>query len=282
MKLLFWCLFSVVTNAVFLLYRRLSYRLLGKLIAPLKMWKSQALLVHFVLLVCVLKIYFQPAPLTHLEPQMTLKQMGVQPAADRLVVFLADGLRAETFFSLNYSRVPHLADLYRRQGLLGSAHSSVPTLTRSGNVALFAGFHPVPSIFSNEKYDNIFNRTLASADGIVIKFVSDNPKTGSVLTDLQDFLADEGNLGRIKNATRVLIVVCMDDIGGASPWDQRYLRKLLSVQRGIREAHDMMETLFKDRKTAYLMTSAHGLSNLGKVLKGLPGDILVYVYPDSV
>ncbi|KAH8308229.1 hypothetical protein KR059_008497, partial [Drosophila kikkawai] len=259
-RIFFWCLFSLLANAVFQIYRRILLSLLGKLTIHLKMWKTKALLVHLLLLVSVLKIYFQSAPLIHLEPQATLPQMGVKPPADRLVIFLAEGLRAKTFFSQNYSRVPH--------GRQGIAHSSVPTLTQAGKVALFAGFHP--AILFTENYDTIFNRALESAGGFVLKFVGDNPKTNSGLKDLQVYLSDDGNQSKIRNASKVLILVCMGDIGGASPRNRRYLKKLFKAQTSIFEAYAAVENVFKDNRTAYLMTSAHGLSNLGSHGAGTP------------
>ncbi|KAH8283754.1 hypothetical protein KR054_000470 [Drosophila jambulina] len=227
------------------------------------MWKTKALLVHLLLLVCVLKIYFQSAPLIHhLEPQVTLPKMGVKQPADRLVVFLAEGLNAETFFSQNFSALPQLGEIYGRQGLLGIAHSSVPTLTQAGNVALFAGFHPLPFLNENN-HDTIFNRTLNSPDGLVLKFLGDNPKTESGLIDLQEHLSYDGNQSRIRNASRALILVRLDDVGGASPRDERYLEKLYRAQMGILETYEVMESVFGDNRTAYLMTSSHGLSSHG-------------------
>ncbi|KAH8375820.1 hypothetical protein KR200_000511, partial [Drosophila serrata] len=261
-RIFFWCLFSLFTNAVFLIYRRILLSFWGKSTIPLKMWKTKAVLVHLLLLGCVLKIYFQSAPLIHLEPQMTLPEMGVRPPADRLVVFLAEGLSAKTFFSQNLSRMPQLDEIFQSQGLRGIAHSSVPTLTQPGNVALIAGFHPSPPLTAT--YDTIFNRTLDSPDGILLKFVGDNPETDSSFIDLQDYLSEDTNQSRIRNASRVLILVHMGDVGGASPWHEIYLKKLFRAQAGIFESYEVMESVFRDRRTAYLMTSAHGLSNLGK------------------
>ncbi|KAH8232364.1 hypothetical protein KR032_004793 [Drosophila birchii] len=226
------------------------------------MWKTKACLVHLLLLVCALKIYFQSAPLIHLEPQTTLPKMGVKQPADRLVVFLAEGLSAKTFFSQNFSRVPHLGEINQILGLQGIAHTSVPTLTQAGNVALFAGFHPTPPL--TVTYDTIFNRTLDSANGLLLTFVGDKSKTEqSGLLALQDYLSDDDNQSRIRNASRVLILVRMGDVGGASPWDVKYIKSLFGAQGGIIEVYEVLESVFRDKRTAYLMASAHGLSSHG-------------------
>jgi len=56
----------------------------------------------------------------------------------------------------------------------------------------------------------------------------------------------------------------VESAGGASPIDKAYLKKLHNAQRNIRDAYELIENSFKDYRTAYLLTSAHGLSILGE------------------
>ncbi|KAH8346629.1 hypothetical protein KR084_007254 [Drosophila pseudotakahashii] len=250
-----WCFCSVVVNVSFLLYRRLTNRLVGKLKNLMEMWKAQVVLVHLVLMACLLRIYYQPGPRDHLEPQKTLPEMGVPPPADRLVVFLLVGLNAETFFSNNCSRSSYMRDIFLREGLVGISKTSVPTLTRAAKVALFAGFNEVPSLLPAEQFDSIFNRTLASKERTVLNF--------SDLADLRYRLSNGACLKKLKNSTSLVMFVYLEDVGGASPLDAAYQKKLHNTQRSIRDAYELIESTFNDFRTAYLFTSAHGLNNLG-------------------
>ncbi|XP_016950154.1 GPI ethanolamine phosphate transferase 1 [Drosophila biarmipes] len=250
-----WCFCSVLVNVSFLLYRRLTNRLVGKLKNLMEMWKAQVVLVHLLLTACLLRIYYQPGPLDQLEPQKTLPEMGVTAAADRLVVFLIEGLNAGTFFSPNLSRTSYMRDIILREGLVGISKTSVPTLTRSAEVALLAGFNEMPLLLSAEKFDSIFNRTLSSKGGTVLK-ISD-------LADLRVRLMNAACLRKLQNSTRLVMFVHLEDVGGASPIDTTYLKKLHNAQRNIRDAYELIESSFNDYRTAYLLTSAHGLSILG-------------------
>ncbi|XP_016980333.1 GPI ethanolamine phosphate transferase 1 [Drosophila rhopaloa] len=240
---------------VFLLCRRLKYRLVKIVKNLIKMWKAQAVVVHLLLIACLWRIYNQTGPLDHLEPQKTLSEMGLPQPADRLVIFLVEGLRADTLFSHNCSRASYLRDIVMRDGVVGISKASVPTLTTSAQVALFAGFNGVPPLLPTDKFDTIFNRTLGSDEGTVLSFTN--------ITDLRARLMNNACLTMLKNRTRVVIFVYMGDVGGASPLDLEYQKKLHNAQRSIRDAYDLIEGKFNDWKTAYLLTSAHGLSNFG-------------------
>lgn len=51
----------------------------------------------------------------------------------RLVLFVADGLRAESFFRDNCVRTPFLRDIILNEGIHGISHTRVPTESRPGN-----------------------------------------------------------------------------------------------------------------------------------------------------
>ncbi|XP_017083874.2 GPI ethanolamine phosphate transferase 1 [Drosophila eugracilis] len=256
----FWCSCSIFANVLFLLNRRFTYRIFIKVKNLMEMWKSQMVLVQVLLMLCVFRLYFQSGPIYHLEPQKTLPEMGLQAPADRLVVFLLEGLRADVFFSQNCSRFSYFRDLLLREGLVGISKSSVPTLTRSAEVALFAGFNQMPPVLPTGKFDSIFNRTSASDRGMVQRF--------SDLSDLRVSLESSACVKSMQNATRLLMVVYVDNFGGANPQDFNYKKNLHNTQRNIRDAYEMIESTFDDKRTAYLFTSAHGLTNLGSYGSG--------------
>ncbi|XP_039494703.1 GPI ethanolamine phosphate transferase 1 [Drosophila santomea] len=250
-----WCSCSVVVNVSLLLCRRLTYRLVGKVQILMELWKSKVVLLHLLLLMCLLRIYYQAGPLAPLEPQKTLPEMRLPPPADRLVVFLLEGLRMDTLFADNCSGAAYMRDIIMRQGLIGISTTSVPTLTRSAEVALFAGFNEMPSILPTDTFDTIFNRTLASDKGAVLS-ISD-------LSDLRLRLTKRACLDKLRNSTRLVMLVKLAEVGGASPLDMGYQKKLHNAQRHIRNAYELIEDTFNDSKTAYLYTSAHGLTYFG-------------------
>ncbi|KAH8346271.1 hypothetical protein KR067_007691 [Drosophila pandora] len=224
------------------------------------MWKLQVILVQLLLLVCVLRLYFQPGELEHPKPQKTLPEMGLQPPAARLVLFLVEGLRAETFFGSNFQQLPHLKELLSHHGLVGVSRTTIPTLTRTGKVALLGGFYDVPSLVTDDGYDTFYNRTWSAPNTVVLDF-SGQPR--KVFEMLEAALKDVDTYNRLRIATRSVITIQMKGLIAESPLDERYLVKFRNAQWTVREAYHMIERVFADRATAYLMTSAHGLTDLG-------------------
>uniref|UniRef100_A0A8C4KYC1 GPI ethanolamine phosphate transferase 1 n=1 Tax=Equus asinus TaxID=9793 RepID=A0A8C4KYC1_EQUAS len=98
------------------------------------------LLVHFVFFTSIFDIYFT-SPLVHgMTPQFT----SLPPPARRLVLFVADGLRADSLYELDEngnSRAPFIRNIIMHEGSWGISHTRVPTESRPGHVALIAGFY---------------------------------------------------------------------------------------------------------------------------------------------
>ncbi|XP_016079010.1 PREDICTED: GPI ethanolamine phosphate transferase 1 isoform X2 [Miniopterus natalensis] len=98
------------------------------------------LLVHFVFFASIFDIYFT-SPLVHgMAPQFT----PLPPPARRLVLIVADGLRADALYELDEkgnSRAPFIRNVIMHEGSWGISHTRVPTESRPGHVALIAGFY---------------------------------------------------------------------------------------------------------------------------------------------
>lgn len=120
------------------------------------------LLVHFLLLLAVFDIYFA-SPIDHgMSPVIST----LNPPAKRLVLFVADGLRAEAIFGKeNEKQASFLTDILKYEGSWGIAHTRVPTESRPGHVAMLAGIYEDPSAIlkgwkSNPvNFDSVINQS---------------------------------------------------------------------------------------------------------------------------
>jgi phosphatidylinositol glycan class N len=95
------------------------------------------ILVHIIYLYSVFDIYFT-SPLVH---GMTPYHSVHKAPAKRLVLFIADGLRADKLFENGCSRAPFIRDVILKSGRWGVSHTRVPTESRPGHVAVIAGFY---------------------------------------------------------------------------------------------------------------------------------------------
>ncbi|XP_017145511.1 GPI ethanolamine phosphate transferase 1-like [Drosophila miranda] len=259
------------------------------------MWELQVIVVHILLIGCFMNIYFQSTILEELEPQKTLPEFGLRPPADRLVVFLIDGLRAESFFANNCKGVPHLQKLFLKQGVVGISRGCAPTMTRPGHIAIFAGFNEDPQAaitnfeWNPTRFDSIFNRSrhaigwldktvsdfFARSGGAPLRFetyrysdFSRRFKTDTwVYNKAREFLTNNESIRELQNATAVVFLVYLLDIDKAghvfTPLHREYQKRLYLTQKRIRETYDLFENAFNNSRTAYLMTSDHGMSDVG-------------------
>lgn len=220
---------------------------------------------------------------------------------DRLVLFVSDGLRAESFFADDCNRTKFLKSILLQKGMIGISHTHVPTESRPGHVALIAGVYEDPSsIFKGWKensveFDSVFNRsskTYAWGSPDIVPMFSKGATPGRVVTDVygsdsevfsvsahtylldkwvfdkvKTFLSDTETIQKLKGEKHLVFflhLLGMDTSGHIhKPHSQRFTDNLKFVDHGIADTVKLIEEAFNDDSTAFVFTSDHGMTNRG-------------------
>ncbi|NXX00329.1 PIGN transferase, partial [Larus smithsonianus] len=272
------------------------------------------LLVHCVFLVSIFDIYFS-SPLVH---GMTPQQTPLPPPAKRLVLFVADGLRADSLYELNSNgtpRAPYLRSILENNGSWGISHTRVPTESRPGHVALIAGFYEDVSAVAKGwkenpvEFDSVFNESKYTwgwgSPDILPMFAKgasgDHVYTFCYTAESEDFGAQDAaeldmwvfdHVKSFFNSSRsnqtlfsalhedkvvlFLHLLGIDTNGHAHrPNSREYKENIKKVDKGIKEIASMIENFYgNDGKTAFILTSDHGMTDWGSHGAGHPSETL--------
>lgn len=270
-------------------------------------------LVHLVFFYSIFDIYFT-SPLVH---GMKTYQSPLSPPAKRLVLFVADGLRADKFFEIDdngHSRAKYLRNIIEKHGSWGVSHTHVPTESRPGHVALIAGFYEDVSAVAKGwkenpvEFDSVFNEskyTWSWGSPDILPMFAKGATGGHVFThcyhgDQEDFAGSDSSkldtwvfdrvkeflaegktnttLQRMLNKDKIVFFLHLlgIDTNGHShkPHSQEYLNNIRLMDAGIESIVSAIEDFYKDDKTAYIMSSDHGMTNWGSHGAGHPHETL--------
>ncbi|XP_022879422.1 GPI ethanolamine phosphate transferase 1 [Olea europaea var. sylvestris] len=266
------------------------------------------IILHAVYMLSIFDIYFK-TPIVHGMDPVTPRFTA---PAKRLVLLIADGLRADKFFEPdsdgNY-RAPFLRSVIKERGRWGVSHARPPTESRPGHVAIIAGFYEDPSAVTKGwkanpvEFDSVFNRSrhtfaFGSPD-IVPIFCSALPHStwNSYPHEYEDFATDasfldEWSLDQFQNLLNrsnedahlkqllhqdnlviFLHLLGCDSNGHAHrPYSSIYLNNVRVVDRIAERVYDLIQSYFKDNLTSYVFTADHGMSDKGSHGDGHPSN----------
>ncbi|XP_078395767.1 GPI ethanolamine phosphate transferase 1 [Cetorhinus maximus] len=272
------------------------------------------LLVHLTFFASIFDIYFTSPLVRGTTPHRT----PLPPPAKRLVLFVADGLRADTFFELDengQTRSPFLRNVVEHSGSWGVSHTRVPTESRPGHVALIAGFYEDVSAVAKGwkenpvEFDSVFNESKytwcwgspdilpmfakgSSGDHVYTHMypaekedfaAQDSSKLDtwvfSEVKDFFEFAKSNKTLSNKMNADQVvyfLHLLGLDTNGHAHrPMSSEYKENIHTVDKGIQEVVSVIEDFYRnDKKTAFIYTSDHGMTEWGSHGAGHPSETL--------
>ncbi|KAI1651371.1 GPI ethanolamine phosphate transferase 1 [Daldinia loculata] len=137
-----------------------------------------AMVFHLIYIYSIFDVYFVSPIVSGMQLFRVERPAGVKAPADRLVLFVGDGLRADKAFQSHPEPfpeteadevprplAPYLRSRVLEHGTFGVSHTRVPTESRPGHVALIAGlYEDVSAVATGWKlnpvnFDSVFNRS---------------------------------------------------------------------------------------------------------------------------
>ncbi|KAL1314903.1 hypothetical protein HN51_041716 [Arachis hypogaea] len=264
------------------------------------------IILHAVYMLSIFDIYFK-SPIVHGMDPVTPRFAA---PAKRLVLLVADGLRADKFFEPDAEgnfRAPFLRNIIKTQGRWGVSHARPPTESRPGHVAIIAGFYEDPSAVTKGwkanpvEFDSVFNKSrhtfsYGSPDIVPIFCGGLQHSTwGTYPHEYEDFATDASFLdmwsldqfrsllnrshedSKLKgllqqdNLVIFLHLLGCDSNGHAHrPFSSIYLNNVKVVDHVAENVYSLLQDYFKDNRTTYIFTADHGMSDKGSHGDGHP------------
>lgn len=267
------------------------------------------IVLHAVYMLSIFDIYFK-TPIVHgMHP---VKPRFKDPPAKRLVLLVADGLRADKFFepdSEGNHRAPFLRNIIKNRGRWGVSHARPPTESRPGHVSIIAGFYEDPSAVTKGwkanpvEFDSVFNQSRHTfaygSPDIVPIFCGALPHSTwkTYPHEFEDFATDASFLDEWSfdqfqsllnrstqdpelkelllqdNLVIFLHLLGCDSNGHAHrPFSSIYLNNVKVVDHIAERVYSLLENYYKDNRTSYIFTADHGMSDKGSHGDGHPSN----------
>ncbi|RNA21396.1 GPI ethanolamine phosphate transferase 1 isoform X1 [Brachionus plicatilis] len=258
------------------------------------------LTVHSIIFYSIFDVYFK-SPLVHgMNP---IPKFTKKSPAKRLVLFVADGLRSDTFFNLiDENESMFLSQKKNANALFAISNTQVPTESRPGHVAMIAGFYedisaiakgwkenPVEfdSFFNKSKYTwafgspdilNLFKKSsnnvfLQMYDSSIEDFASQNATVLDtwVLHHFKKFIYhSQVNKTETKMLKEDGIVFFFHLLGidthghSKKPHSVEYKSNVVYVDNLVREINQIIDEYYSgDNGTAFVFTADHGMTDWG-------------------
>ncbi|XP_047962307.1 GPI ethanolamine phosphate transferase 1 [Salvia hispanica] len=264
--------------------------------------------LHAIYMLSIFDIYFK-TPIVHGMEPVTPR---FSAPAKRLVLLVADGLRADKFFEPDSNgsyRAPFLRSVIKERGRWGVSHARPPTESRPGHVSIIAGFYEDPSAVTKGwkanpvEFDSVFNRsrhTFAFGSPDIIPIFCgalEHSTWNSYPHEYEDFATDasfldewsldqfEGLLNRSKEDVKLKQLLQQDNLvvflhllgcdsnGHAHrPYSTIYLNNVRVVDQIAERVYNLVQNYFKDNSTAFVFTADHGMSDKGSHGDGHPSN----------
>ncbi|KAE8691544.1 gibberellin-regulated protein 14-like [Hibiscus syriacus] len=236
-------------------------------------------ILHAIYMLSIFDIYFK-TPIVH---GMDLVSPRFSAPAKRLVLLVADGLRADKFFEPDSDRnfrAPFLRSVIKNQGRWGVSHARPPTESRPGHVAIIAGFYEDPSAVTKGWKANPveFDSHLGYISSRVQDFATDASFLDEWSFDQFQNLLNKSNedpkLRRLLEQDNLVVFLHLlgcDSNGHAHrPFSSIYLNNVKVVDHIAERVYNLLENYYKDNLTSYIFTADHGMSDKGSHGDGHP------------
>ncbi|CAP24956.2 Protein CBG04200 [Caenorhabditis briggsae] len=232
--------------------------------------------VHLILIYSIFDVYYT-SPLVHGIPPQSINSQDFP--AKRVFVISADGLRYDTFNK--YPEMsPYLHSIMNnRKGIYGLSRSHVPTESRPGHVAIFAGItEDISAVAKGWKKNpvqfdafSIYHQIVGcGAVQTLLTYLMTFPMQFHIHTQLMK-----------KTSLRQMLPIWTSGFLTNSRTSKVQPEFRLNaylfvsvVDEGVEKVQKIVDDFFQDQNTAWLFTSDHGMTDWGSHGAGSDDEVL--------
>ncbi|KAL3279531.1 hypothetical protein HHI36_017040 [Cryptolaemus montrouzieri] len=244
--------------------------------------------VHILLLLAVFDIYFK----SPLENGMTPVKSTDDPPSKRVILFVADGLRAQAIFDKNENVTPFLSSIRKTRGAWGVSHARLPTESRTNHVSILGGICEDPTAVFNKfrefpvDYDSVLNESknawiIGTRQVIKLFQLKDQIKhlkttilpigahkneDAWVFDEMTSLLNNSRHSRLFEDSGNIfsLHLSGIDKLAHSKkPYSKEFLEHIRNVDDNIRKMDILIKNTFSDNLTTFIFTADHGMNDFG-------------------